>query len=385
MANVIINDTNLTDIANAIREKNGEITTYKPSEMAAAILAITGGGSGDGPTVEELRVADGRYWDYNGNWDWFINKYNSSINAEIEHANFMFYHTELESIPFEIKFTSATGLGNNLENMFYYSNIKEIPNMKNVIVQGMYRTFAYSKYLREIPEGYTTNNNWTFNQSKWAYNSIGVFEYCYSLRHIDSGLMKGFKLASGLGYSSHPLCSGFNNCYSLDEITNLPTTGNYVSNLFNNTFVKCSRIKNLLFSTNTDGTAYTSKWTKQTITLSNYIGYCPTSETSYITDYNSGITENTRIIDDVTYEALKNDPDSWTTDVNYSRYNHDSAVATINSLPDCSAYIGGVSSYINTIKFKGTAGALTDGGAINTLTEEEIAVATAKGWTVTLV
>jgi hypothetical protein len=65
--------------------------------------------------------------------------------------------------------------------------------------------------------------------------------------------------------------------------------------------------------------------------------------------------------------------------VNYSRYNHDSAVETINSLPDTSAY------GTNTIKFKGASGALTDGGAINTLTEEEIAVAAAKGWTVTLV
>jgi hypothetical protein len=65
--------------------------------------------------------------------------------------------------------------------------------------------------------------------------------------------------------------------------------------------------------------------------------------------------------------------------IEYSRYNHDSAVETINSLPDVSAGSG------NTIKFEGAAGSLTDGGAINTLTEEEIAVATAKGWTVTLV
>jgi hypothetical protein len=62
--------------------------------------------------------------------------------------------------------------------------------------------------------------------------------------------------------------------------------------------------------------------------------------------------------------------------VDYARYNHDSAVNTINSLPDTSAY------GTNTIKFRGIAGSATDGGAINTLTEEEIAVATAKGWTV---
>ena len=43
MAIVITNDKHYTNIANAIREKNGETTTYKPEEMAAAIEAITSG------------------------------------------------------------------------------------------------------------------------------------------------------------------------------------------------------------------------------------------------------------------------------------------------------------------------------------------------------
>ena len=46
MANVLVQDTSLTAIADAIRAKNGSETTYKPGEMAAAISAIpTGGGS----------------------------------------------------------------------------------------------------------------------------------------------------------------------------------------------------------------------------------------------------------------------------------------------------------------------------------------------------
>jgi hypothetical protein len=48
MAIVTINDSNLTAIADAIRAKNGTETTYKPSEMAAAISALpTGGGALD--------------------------------------------------------------------------------------------------------------------------------------------------------------------------------------------------------------------------------------------------------------------------------------------------------------------------------------------------
>lgn len=44
MSIVTIDDSYFTDIANAIRGKNGETTTYKPNEMAAAISAISSSG-----------------------------------------------------------------------------------------------------------------------------------------------------------------------------------------------------------------------------------------------------------------------------------------------------------------------------------------------------
>ena len=44
MSLVTIDDSCFTNIANAIRSKNGETTTYKPNEMAAAISAISSGG-----------------------------------------------------------------------------------------------------------------------------------------------------------------------------------------------------------------------------------------------------------------------------------------------------------------------------------------------------
>ena len=68
----------------------------------------------------------------------------------------------------------------------------------------------------------------------------------------------------------------------------------------------------------------------------------------------------------------------------FSRYNHDSAVNTINSLPDTSAYLA-TAGGTNTIKFKNYQGALTDGGGINDLTPAEIQVATDNGRTVTIV
>ena len=48
MANVLVEETSLSNIASAIREKNGGSATYKPGEMAAAISNLpTGGGSED--------------------------------------------------------------------------------------------------------------------------------------------------------------------------------------------------------------------------------------------------------------------------------------------------------------------------------------------------
>ena len=47
MGKVILNDTTLTSIADAIRNKNGEINTYLPSEMPQKILDIQSGGGSD--------------------------------------------------------------------------------------------------------------------------------------------------------------------------------------------------------------------------------------------------------------------------------------------------------------------------------------------------
>lgn len=61
MANVVINETNLTNIANAIREKNGTEETYKPSEMAEAISAITTGSNSYEVPVKNIYFGNLKY------------------------------------------------------------------------------------------------------------------------------------------------------------------------------------------------------------------------------------------------------------------------------------------------------------------------------------
>lgn len=174
-------------------------------------------------------------------------------------------------------------------------------------------------------------------------------------------------------------------CYALDEVRGFRiSSATYTSNSFANLVSSCSRLKNMIFAVQDDGTPYVVQWKSQTLDLSSFVGYFNTGYKNNILNYNSGITADKEVTDDATYQALKDDPDWFTADVAYSRYNHDSAVATINSLPDTSAYLA-TAGGTNTIKFKGAAGSATDGGAINTLTEEEIAIATSRGWTVSLV
>ena len=54
MALVTIKEEYLTDIAEAIRSKNGTTEQYKPREMATAIYAIETGGTGDNPDEPEI-------------------------------------------------------------------------------------------------------------------------------------------------------------------------------------------------------------------------------------------------------------------------------------------------------------------------------------------
>ena len=418
MAKVLVNESPLTGIANAIRGKNGETTTYKPSEMAAAITAISGGGE---PTIEALSITtngtytapdgvdgyspvtvnvpqdggppesafvisgDCGYRFANGGWDWFLKQYGNRLTTEnINNASYMFQMSNIETIPFEINF----GINHvDLRDMFSYcKNLIEIPKLVNLKPEKLSSLFVSCNKLRTISNDFMTNWNWDY-LSQQTSNYIGdqskIFGDCFSLRSIPIDL-----IANGnpyINYNYSYFNYGFANCFSLDKLVNLPITYNkakWPRNAFNSTFDNCNRLKNITFAKQDDGTPYTVSWKNQNIVLSFNVGYAAFS--GNILGYNSGITADKEVTDDATYQALKNDPDWFTTNVAYSRYNHDSAVATINSLPDTSAYLTSTGG-TNTIKFRAIAGSATDGGAINTLTEEEIAVATAKGWTVTLV
>ena len=408
----------LSAIGNAIRAKTGGTGLLTLDQMPTEISNIQGGG-----TVEDLTItSNGTYNPPTGidgyapvvvnvpqdgsppaeafvisgdcsnrfasnGWNWFIEKYGNQITTkDISDAQYMFFRCTLTEIPFDLNFDLNSSYHDLSYIFFNCNNITKIHKLNNVKVYNTSFMFQNCYRLRTIPEDIADTWDWSYLESQtsgYTGSQALMFQYCSSLRSIPMTLIKSGNPYLVDSYSYY--YSGFHNCFVLDELTNLPipyTKATWTSNAFVHTFSYCCRLKNMTFRKNEDGSPVVVNWKSQTIDLTSYVGYA--SSVPNITNYNSGITADKEVKDDATYQALKNDPDWFSTNINYSRYNHNSAVRTINSLPDTSAYLA-TAGGTNTIKFKGQSGASTDGGAINTLTEEEIAVATAKGWTVSLV
>ena len=383
----------LEAVGDAIRAKTGKTDLLTLDDMVVEIAGIETGGQ---ELPEEAYVISGDCsyrLAYDG-WNWFLETFKNKLTTQdISNCSYMFNYTQsLTDIPFDIINVSNKCV--NYKNMFYYA--KKLNSIPQVIPNGdiappisgysgmmdFTSLFSYANNIKTIPYNFFNNlitqEHFDKVMTYTTGNRNDIFNSCYSLRTLPD--LSRVPSGNTSIYSSF-YNNLFNNCYCLDEIIDLPVVlVKYTSNAFSNTFNACNRIKSLTFK---DGATKAIAWKNQTIDLSKYVGYAQfstidswgVSEEDWVSINNQKTAEATA----EAYHNLKNTEDWWSTDTDYSRYNHDSAVETINSLPDVSAGSG------NTIKFKGASGALTDGGAINTLTEAEIAVAAAKGWTVSLV
>ena len=385
---VLVNEDTLTVIADFVRYKLGEetnpnaagFTKYTPMELVNKIANEMPSVKDAIPNYAKRITGDCKNMFAYGTWDWYIKQFSEILYTDyLTNCENMFFESKLETIPLKLNFSPSEGVGKQLFNKA--RNLKELPEITGR-VRNFY-SFCYEcENIREIPEQWAEGIDWDYintvantEEANFDY----LFGYCYSLRKIPKLLIKKIY---GIASNSQMI----RNCYSLDEIEGFRCGANNTTyNILIGNFMYCSRVKRVVFDyeDETTNTPRTQNWTDVSIWL-DYAGFAYSSDKNYILNYNSGITADKEVTDDATYQALKNNPDWFTCNVAYSRYNHDSAVETINSLPDTSAYLA-ANGGTNTIKFKGDAGSATDGGAINTLTEAEIAVAAAKGWTVSLV
>ena len=319
----------------------------------------------------------------------YIKLFGNTISTEgVYDMSSMFMNYSNPTVPFEINCRSNfdTSASAAFQNSKKLEQLPKINNLKPVNMQSM---FLGCFNLAYIPEDYF--DNWDFGSiesqtSGYAGNMSYLFQSCHSLRKIPKEILRHGNKNAVASYNVFYQLA--NNCYSLDELTDTPfiyVGVNKDQNLFYDTFKYSGRLKDFTFEM-PNGSPIVANLKAQSINLSSECGWFATSSniSSILNSPTNGITDKDYVKDDTTYQALK-DTDNWyTSNHKYSRYNRISAINTINSLPDTSAYLASAGG-TNTIIFKGEAGSLTDGGAINTLTEEEIAVATAKGWTVSLV
>lgn len=407
MAKLFIEDTTLNAIGDAIRSKTGKENSLSPAAMVEEINSLSPGEI----SIELTGKNDYRF--YGTAWNDFISRYENCIaTKDMTSASYMFAaNNTIEEVPFDLNFAANSTI--DLSYMFKScSHLKDLPNInldtESVDSTTLYIPWAFSDLgdLRALPENLVAILT---NPKVKKERLTGLFYGCHSLRSIPMEILNNLEGPTTDYYNY--LFKGFAQCDSLDELVNLP-----LDSLINKEFPKsgvtlisngvvqnevgvfgtgtgsgglqrCGRAKNITFKT-INGSPYEMKWAGQELLLENtgivrLISVGDISGTPSVLYWDTGLTEATRITDDASYQALKNNPDSWTTNPYYSRYNRTSAVATINSLPDTSAYLATDENLeVNTIRFLQTAGKNTDGGAINTMTEEEIAVATAKGWTV---
>lgn len=279
------------------------------------------------------------------------------------------------------KFPTITIYGQNatLEGAFSScKNLTELPIFITTPYTGaigiLSSLFSRCYSITQVPSGYLSNQAISANNYSDTFSSM--FENCFRLEVMNDGSF----LQYGKGYSNM-----FKNCCSLRKLEGIVLSNSLftaTNNKFYHTFDNCAMLSSLTFITFGEYQIHS-----QTIDLTT----C-----GYSTDTNGKYTDSTytfqlpyakKVFDETTYESLKNTEDYWTNQVAYSKYDRQSAIATINSLPDTKTYIESQAlPYENIIKFKKGAGsAKGDLYNMSNLTEEEIAVATAKGWTVKLI
>ena len=162
MAKVLIHDENLTNIANAIREKNGETTTYLPSEMATAIQNISGGG----PTITKGIVIN--------EYDRYGYPIDVSVVGLTEIEDYMFSHAfyydgALNYYGYGLlgkcqKFSIPEDLTRIGEYSFQYCDMFPLTSLPDTIINIEKGAFEYCTelHLSKLPKNLTKINDNTF-------------------------------------------------------------------------------------------------------------------------------------------------------------------------------------------------------------------------------
>lgn len=218
MANVLVEETSLSNIASAIRGKNGSTAVYKPGEMAAAISNLSTGGSSGGGND------DGLLMDTLVNYenttatkirDEFFMDSATLVTATFTNVNDVGYRvfSNCRALT-QVSLPNATWLK---DQCFYYCNKLSTVNLSNAEGLG-FRAFTNCKSLTSI------------NLPRLETLQGSVFFDCSNLAKVDLGSCKQFNSSNS---------SQFSYCHKLTTLILRSNTGCSlpypVQNAFNNT------------------------------------------------------------------------------------------------------------------------------------------------------
>ena len=418
-----------------LRDGSGVEQTYTGVDTITVPLADGSGNFTYGLTNEELTFSELNYLLTNSTVPFFKKDFKrfkflpSTNNNQKKYLNFNYFvkslnyekGIDLSDITIDCDMIDTIYLSYAFDSS-YIGKLPHIINANNLCV-GNGAIFTNSNDVLTETEVLNFLNNFVYQTQNSSVNTNSSNQSCT----FSTGSLNNFLNPSNCLKKWHEIINNeqsYSNytsspSYNMDgfsrvkELKNIPipyrNTRAFTSDVhlfgYNSPYFYCTN--SIVFATN-NGEPYKLNWKNQVLSLEGNIGSYTYNWDSNWVNYAQGYWEEKNNIfykttdleqAKLNYAKLKTQ-DNWfsfssasgtyegKTGVYYSklfsRYNHDSAVETLNSLPDTSEYLA-TAGGTNTIKFRGYQGALTDGGAINTLTEEEIAVATAKGWTVTFV
>lgn len=255
MANVLVEESYLQDIANAIRTKNGSNDTYTPAEMATAIEDITTGG---GSWFDVKKFLQGTLTS--------INDENGEVTSICANA---FRDLRLSSTDgfgngtIDISFPNVTSIGHHA---FYTTDsYKDYSPWKSFYFPECttinYSTFCNTKNCTSIiiPKLQTINGMWNFGNSGILNIDLPLvqtitescFRGCSSLQTVNLPLVKNiaayaFDQSTSLTSLNFPELislagSSFNGCSSLQYISMPKFNGAFSGGTFSN----CRNLKEI--------------------------------------------------------------------------------------------------------------------------------------------